>query len=55
MNTRRVDARKAEKGIANAGAHDSQTPSQHNQVPQLEQVPIGDQVWLVLPLLQMER
>ena len=49
MTTRRAAARRVEERIANVGAHDNQAPPQDNQVPLLEQVPMGDQVLRVPP------
>ena len=51
MIIRRAATRRADEGIANAGVHDNQAPSQENQVPPLEQVPMGDQVLVIPPPL----
>ena len=49
MTTRTIASRKAEEGIANAGAHDNQAPPQENQVLPLEQAATGYQVSVVPP------
>ena len=49
MTTRKAAAKKAEEGIANAGAHENQAPPKVNQVPQLEKVAMGCEVPVIPP------
>ena len=55
MTNTREATRSDEEEIANVGAHDNLDPSQDNQVPPLEKIPMGGKVTVVPPPIIMEK